>query len=212
MGAFCVCNKPQPRLVCAEFFNSQVVVEARLVRSTQVDASGDMYDGHIYEMQSEKVLRGSICHSFQVWEENSSGRATFDWKVGNSYLLFFYTKDDRGWVLDGCGNSGPIEQKQPALREIANLPKRHGGIIQVAVGGESFGGGAISDVEVNAKGQPGSFSATTDAKGIAEIHVPAGQYTVTGLKQNLTVFDFTYDDPRNVVIENGGCSQVQFLK
>ncbi len=71
-----VCRAPEPRLVCAEFFDSQVVVEAKLVRSTYVPSADDA-DAHIYEMQTEKVLHGAIGKSFQIWERNDSGRASF---------------------------------------------------------------------------------------------------------------------------------------
>jgi len=164
-------------------------------------------------MHSEKVLRGNIDSSFQVWEENSSGRATFDWKTGNSYLLFFYTKNDRGWVLDGCGNSGPLEQKQSALREIEALQQRHGGMIQVAVGADGWSWSpAISGAEVNARGTNGAFSGTTNDKGVAEIHVPPGQYSVTVQNRRMQPYDLSFDDPQKVVIENGGCAQIQFVQ
>lgn len=210
-SALCVCGEPHPRLVCGEYFQSKAVVEAKLIRSEYIASETDM-DGHVYTMKTGKILRGQIDSSFQVWEENSSGRATFDWNIGDSYLLFFYAKQNRGWVLDGCGNSGPLAKAHLALHEIVDLPKRHGGMIQVGVGGNWIVGGPISDVKVSANGTPGSFFATTDAKGIAEIHVPTGQYSVSVPNENVVPFDFTYDDPRKVVIENGSCAQVQFVK
>jgi len=186
-------------------------VQAKLIRSEYITPGNEM-DGHLYTMKAEKILRGQIDSSFQVWEENSSGRATFDWNEGDPYLLFLYTEYKRGWVLDGCGNSGPLAKAQLALREIARLPKRHGGMIQVGLGGNWIVGGSITGVEVNAEGMQGSFFATTNAKGIAEILVPEGQYSVTVPNPNLIPFDFTYDDPRKVVIENGSCAQIQFVE
>ena len=202
-----VCNQPQPRLVCAEFFASEIVVEAKLAASNYIAPASDM-DGHLYEMQTEKVLSGKMGSSFQVWEENSSGRATFDWTVGSSYLLFLHSRSDRGWLLDGCGNSG----KQSALEEIEALQNRSGGMIQVALGGDVFAWSpAITGVEVSAQGMHGTFSAKTNARGVAEIHVPAGRYSVTVPGQRVQPFDFTYDRPGKVLIENGSCAQVQFV-
>jgi hypothetical protein len=211
-SALAVCSAPQPRLVCAEYFSSQVVIQAKLVRSKYVAPSNDV-DGHLHQMQTEKVLRGGIGTSFQIWEENSSGRATFPWRTGRSYLLFLLSKGNRGWVLDGCGNSGPLEKKQLEVREIEALQKRHGGMIQVVVGGDWIAWSpAMPGVEVNAQGAQGNFSATTDDKGIAEIHAPAGQYSVTVENLPVEPYDFNYDDPRKVVIQNGGCAQIQFVK
>jgi hypothetical protein len=211
-SAFAFCNQPQPRLVCAEYFASQVVVEAKLVESRYVPSAGDV-DGHTYEMQTESVLRGNIGEHFKVWEENSSGRATFDWKTGTSYLLFFYAENDIGWILDGCGNSGPLEKRQPELREIEALQKRHGGMIQVALGGDSFAWSPVmSGAQVNARGTDGTFSATTNDKGIAEIHVPPGQYSVAVENQQVVPYDLSFEDPRKILIENGTCAQIQFVQ
>ncbi len=163
-------------------------------------------------MKTEKILGGNPGGSFDIWEENSSGRASFDWQVGSSYLLFLTSQSDRGWVLDGCGASGPLEKKQSALREIAALQKRHGGMIQVAVGGDWLAGGPMRSTEVKAQGTQGTFSATTNDKGIAEIHVPAGQYSVTVPGHQAQAYDFTYDYPEKTTIENGSCAQIQLVQ
>lgn len=213
MHVVAVCSRPQPRLVCAEYFGSRVVVKARLVNSREATASGNDLDGQIYQMQTEQVLRGDIGSSFDVWDENSSGRATFDWKTGSSYLLFLLFKGARGWVLDGCGNSGPLVRERSALEEIKALQKRNGGMIQVVLGGDVFSWSpAMRGAEVIAQGTQGTFSATTNDKGIAEIHLPAGQYSVTVPKQQVQPYDLSYDRPGDILIENGGCAQVQFVQ
>src|SRR5262249_53988892 len=78
-SASAVCNSPQPRLVCAEFFREQVVVSARLARIRYVEPK-DAMDYHVYTMQTDRVLRGNINPTFRIYEENSSGRASFEWK------------------------------------------------------------------------------------------------------------------------------------
>ena len=186
-------------------------MQAKLIGSKHIGTK-DQIDGELYTMRTEKALRGQIDETFQVWQENSSGRATFDWKAGESYLLFLYTKYDRGWALDGCGNSGPLANAQLPLREIAHLSQRRGGTIQVSLGGDWIAGGALPNVEVDAQGLPGSFFASTNEKGVAEIHVPAGQYSVTVPNAKLVPFDLSYDDPRTVVIENGSCVQIQYVE
>jgi hypothetical protein len=170
-------------------------------------------DGHIYEMKTEKVLSGNPGISFGIWEENSSGRAGFEWKPGRSYLLFLVSKEDRGWGLDGCGNSGPLEHAATALKQIREISVRREGIIQVAVGGDWLAWSPpMTNVRVRASSAQNTYSAITNRKGIAEIRVPAGQYTVTVPDHSLRAFDFTYDDPNKVTIENGGCAQVQFVQ
>ena len=128
--AYAVCGAPQPRLVCAEYFKSQVVVTAKLVRTRYVPDT----DGHLYEMKTAKVFRGDPGQTFWIYEENSSGRATFDWKPEESCLLFLYdfSKKDGGWLLDGCGNSGPLQGAGAAIKQINQISGQSEGMIQVA--------------------------------------------------------------------------------
>ena len=195
---YAVCGEPHPRLVCAEYFQSQAVVEAKLARSTYIASPNDM-DGHIYEMKTEKILRGNPGKSFDTWEENSSGRATFDWTPGRSYLLFLSSQQARGWVLDGCGNSGPLTHAADALKEIREIPSRSGGLIQVIIGGDSFTY-SVRDARVQAISPKGSYSATTNDHGVAQIRVPSGQYSVTVPGHQVQAFDFTYEYPEKVTI------------
>ncbi len=207
-----VCGAPQPRLVCAEYFKSEVVVEAKLVRSRYVAPDNDN-NGHVYRMQTEKVLRGKVGQFFDIWEDNSSGRAAFDWETDRSYLLFLNAQEDRGWTLDGCGNSGPLGNAGAALKQIQGIPSQRRAMIQVAVGGDWLAWSPpIAGVMVSAQGPNGTYSATTSKQGIAEIYVPAGKYSVTVPDQKVLAFDLSYDDPEKIVVENGGCAQIQFVE
>lgn len=210
--ASAVCSAPQPRLVCAEYFASQAVVEAKLVGSEYIAPANDI-DGHVYHLKTEKTLRGNTGPTFDVWDENSSGRTTFDWTSGHSYLLFLLRKGDRGWVVDGCGNSGPLESAATALKQVQEIPSEHQGMIQVAVGGDWLAWSPpVAGLLTKAQGPGGTYSATTNRKGVAEIHVSAGKYSVTVPDRTVLPFDFSYDDPGKVVVENGGCAQIQFVE
>lgn len=205
-----VCMNPQPRLVCAEYFKEQVVVVARLTRLRYVEPKNtDAIDYHLYSMQSERVLRGRIDSVFQIYEENSSGRAGFDWNKGETYLLFLsYHKQARSWELDGCGNSAPISQAAAVLKEIDRLnaaKKSDGGMI---LGEFWFDPG----VTVTAHGTNRSFSTHSDEQGHFRIHVPAGTYSVLATQRGarFAANDLSYELPRNVRIENGGCAQIRF--
>ena len=114
------CLVPQPRLVCAEYFRSELVIKATLIQTT---ARHDVDDpegisAYVYTMQVNQVLRGSATGRLQVYEENSSGRAGFTWVPGREYLLFLnYNQNDHTlWELDGCGNSGPRQRRVSAQR------------------------------------------------------------------------------------------------
>jgi hypothetical protein len=200
--------EPQPRLLCAEYFSEQTVVIARLVRSRYVDPKNAI-DYHLYSLRAERVLRGRVDPEFPIYEENSSGRASFDWEKGETYLLFLtYRKQDHGWELDGCGNSGPISKSAAALKEIDKITAAANG-----VGGTILGEVWLEPgVTVIAKGAVGSFRATSDERGQFRIHVPAGVYSVQAMKRGarFAANDLSYELPRNVHIENGGCAQLRF--
>jgi hypothetical protein len=206
-----VCNDPRPRLVCAEYFASQLVVEATLIQ-TRVLPDKHYPEAYVYTLHVNRVLRGKIVATVSVYEGNDSGRAAFDWVRRKKYLLFlFYATDENAWTLDGCGNSGPLSHASKALAEIATIKTVHGGGVIHGVVGESLST-PLSGVRVEAVGKTGHYEATTNEKGEFQIDVPAGQYVVHALKSGLSFDkdDFSYEDPEHIQIEPGGCVQIQF--
>lgn len=210
------CFVPQPRLVRAEYFASQVVAEATLVQTRALpDADNPIgISAYVYTLRVDHVLRGNTSATLQVYEENDSGRATFDWVRGREYLLFlFHAPDKKSWELDGCGNSGPLSGAKEAIAEIQAIKTAHGGgFIHGMVSAQAVSN-PVSGVRVEAVGKAGHYEATTDRNGKFEIDVPAGQYVVHASKTGLSFdkFDFSYEDPRHVVIEPGGAAQIQFV-
>src|SRR5437899_2899842 len=76
-----------PRLICAEYSQSKVVIIAKLTRKQHFQPQGKQ-DYYVYSLETSRTLRGDVGEQFRVWEENSSGRASFTWSVGKVYLLF----------------------------------------------------------------------------------------------------------------------------
>jgi len=209
------CQVPQPRLVCAEYFASQVVVEATLVETRALHDADDPQgiSAYVYTLRVDRVLRGKVGARLRVHEGNDSGRATFGWVRGKEYLLFLsYAPEEKSWELDGCGNSGPLGGAKMALAEIAAIKSAHGGgVIHGIVSGHTLST-PISGVLVEAIGKTGRYEATTNTKGEFQIDVPAGEYNVRAVKSGLYFYeaDTTYENPRGIRIEPGGCAQVQF--
>ena len=214
-----ICSAPQPRLVCAEYFHSQLVVEATLVQTSELHDKDDPQgiSAYAYTLRVNRALRGKMAGTIRVNESNDSGRATFDWVSGREYLLFlFYAQDEKSWKLDGCGNSGPLSKAKMALSEIAAIKAaRGGGVIQgVARDSEELPYTAMPGVHVEAQGTTGPYLATTNQKGEFQMDVPAGKYIVRVVDRGL-FFDkarFSYEDPSKIQIEPGGCAQVEFAK
>src|SRR5664279_4484947 len=135
-----LCNLPRPRLVCAEYFHSKAVVIAKLAGVTTVKDDYNDVTGTYYSMTVEQTLRGQVSRLFRVYMTNDSGRTTFDWKQGASYLLFLRQQTDNGaWRIDECGNSGPTDSKTSALDQVDMLDSSSNRArIEGVVGGISY--------------------------------------------------------------------------
>jgi hypothetical protein len=210
-----VCLQPLPRLVCAEYFRSKAVVVANLAGLTKVKDSYGEVTGTYYSMTVERSLRGDIPRLFRIYQANDSGRADFIWEIGESYLLFLLEQTpNEGWVIDGCGNSGPTELRSKAIQAIeATGPTSTGAKIQGAVGGRSSSF-PLAGVQVEVRGPEGMKTAQTGRDGTFEMQVTPGKYQVRALSAGKTFVaaDLSYDDPENLALQNGACAQVQFVE
>ena len=210
-----VCLQPLPRLVCAEYFRSQAVVIANLAGLTRVtDSYGDV-TGTYYSMTVERTLHGEAPRLFRIYEANDSGRADFIWDIGESYLLFLREQmPTEAWVIDGCGNSGPLELRSKAIGAIDAIDSNSDqSTIQGAVGGRSHSF-PLAGVQVEARGANGSNTAVTGRDGTFEIKVTPGKYEVRALSsgKSFVAEDLSYENPANLVLRAGGCAQVQFVE
>jgi hypothetical protein len=209
--AFAYC-KPLPRLICAEYSNSDAVVTATLLKKEHFSPP-DKQDWFIYTLETTKVLKGNIEKKFRVYEENSSGRAPFIWKKGESYLLFLNPGGDDTWWIYGCGNSGPIRESDSILKVIGSLESRTGGLIQGLVRVGKFSA-PMQHLTVEIRSVDKSYKTVTTREGKFKQRVQAGHYKVQVLRAGSSFkkdeLD-SYEDPVDVNIENGGCAEVVMI-
>jgi len=216
--ALAVCDQPQPRLVRAEYSQSDAVVIAHLVRSRHIVPKDDE-DYYLYTFQVERALRGSIPNQFVLWDENSSGRLTFDVLQGRKYLLFvthwaegpLRTADETGWwTADGCGNSGEVSKAARTLNEIQRIPSLHDALITGQVGLSA----PVAHAKIVAlrKSDGKRFQTQTRDDGVFNLNVPAGEYSVKAAAggRSLVAYDLSYENAGSVKLEDGACAQIQF--
>ncbi|MBZ5546987.1 MAG: hypothetical protein LAO22_03355 [Acidobacteriia bacterium] len=205
-STYAVCNAPQPRMVCAEYFKEEATVIAKLIRITH-HAPKDTHDYYVYELRVQKKIKGQIPSVFEIWEENSSGRAGFEWRKDESYLLFLsYSKDEHAWLLDGCGNSAPLKEAGRTLAAIERMQKAsHGGVIQVVVAD------GIPGTTVVATSREKSYRGRVNSERECRIRVPEGHYKVSISEPgwSFSTDFFSYEKPEDVEIRNGSCAQIQ---
>jgi hypothetical protein len=200
-----------PRLICAEYSNSELVVIVRVIRIQHViPEDRNQQDGHIYTLEANRILRGKVGDTFDIYEENSSGRAPFVWKKGEEYLLFLNSHEPGKWWLYGCGNSAPLKAAGFALRTIESMKTRRGGLVHGLVRVPE--GASKAGISVRLRGESGEYKALTDRNGEFRIHVPSGRYEVRPIRNrsSFTKSMFSYEDPSNLLIEDGGCAQIEF--
>jgi len=218
--AAALCSEPQPRLVCAEYFASQVVVEAKLLRIEPVveNHDPDSIDAYFFTLNTARLLRGTIEPTFRVYEGNDSGRASFRWIVGRTYVLFLFKSHDNSgaeaWALDGCGNSGPVSKSAAVLRSISHInPASRVGTVSGVVSAPGLAG-ELDGVRLAVRGASRSFEVVTDRRGRFQVSVPPGDYAIEAVRPStpLIPFEFSYEDPNHLHVEPGTCAQVQLTQ
>jgi hypothetical protein len=198
-------------LVRAEYSQSEAVVIAHLVRSRHITPKDDQ-DYRLYTFQAEKILRGSIPSQFVLWDENSSGRLSFDVLRGRKYLLFVDHWAERGWwTADGCGNSGEVSKVAKALREI----QRTTALRDALITGTVEAGIPVAHAKVLAlrKNDGKQFETQTSDHGTFALTVPSGEYSVKVNARGKTFVTswLSYENAESVKLESRGCAQIQFV-
>jgi hypothetical protein len=166
-------------------------------------------------MTVEQPVRGQVARLFRIYESVASGRAKFDWKSGDSYLLFLREESPNGsWMIDACGNSGPSELAETALQQVEAIdPTSSHALIQGVVW-DTSSPGPVPGVQIEARGPGGINTAETKANGRFEMRVAPGKYELraTSLGKTFVADELSYENPDDLVLENSGCAQVQFVK
>jgi len=205
------CQNPQPRLVRAEYSQSDAVVIAHLVKSQHIVPQEDQ-DYHLYTFRVDKVLRGNIPSEFVLWDENSSGRLAFDVLRGRKYLLFVDHRTEKGWwTADGCGNSGELSKAAKAVAEIQRISLLQDALITGEVGLTT----PVEHATVVAvrKNDGRRFETQTRDDGRFTLTVPMGDYSVnvTAGEKDFVTDSLSYERAEAVRLERGGCAQIQFV-
>jgi hypothetical protein len=203
--------------VCAEYSASKLVVEATLVKVDPIDYDTSLKaaSAYYYTLKIDHTFRGMPEQVIRVYEENNSGRAPFEWKLGAKYILFlsdFSGGPEKGlFELDGCGNSRPLSHASFVLKQIAGVKHRRTALITGMVGG--IGGiGPWPNIEIIAEADGVTYKGATDGEGRFSIEAPPGHYTVKPADALMLfeAYDLSYEDPQNLRLEPGSCVQVQF--
>jgi len=209
VAVMAVCRQPHPR-VCTEFYDSAAVFTGKVVAVRNDPHEEQNPEGWFYRIRVEKSFRGPSGPFIEVYTGNDSAR--FPLEKNRSYLLFAYDYDNILYV-DCCGNSGFLKDSAELIHQIEEIQNtRSGGEIAGRVGwGDAPG---FAGVRIVALGKTHTYETRTDAKGRFHMKVPEGEYRVRANAPgggHYLPFDLTYDNPDHIVVQPGGCPQMQFM-
>jgi hypothetical protein len=110
-----ICQIPQPRLVCAEYFASQLVVEATLVQTRELHEKDDTeyISAYVHTLRVNRTLSGQPAGTIRVYEGNDSGRAGFNWIRGKAYLFFYPVRQEATYGNSTAAATRGLLRKRP---------------------------------------------------------------------------------------------------
>ena len=201
------CLEPYPR-VCTEFYDSDAVFTGTVVGVRAVKSGGRFIEGWYYRMKVSESFRGPSGPFVEVYTENASAR--YPLEKGRKYLLF--AGDYTGVLrISCCGNSGYIEDSAEAIRQIEEIKKtKSGGEIAGEIRGLD---GEFEGARIIAVGDKQTYETKVDSQNWFHMKVPDGTYRLHAEApgRSFVPFDLTYDNPDHIVVQPGGCPQMEFM-
>ncbi|MGC0774296.1 MAG: hypothetical protein WB543_15285 [Candidatus Acidiferrum sp.] len=190
-----------------EFFKSRLVVVAQVLsEKTELDADGFPVLSD-YQVKVLNTYRGSRRPILIIRSENDSGR--FPMQKGEKFLLFVRVVESH-FVIDNCGNSGPLSEAGDTIDAIKEISKAgpYGEIEAHVRNGEDD----VAGIHFIARSSTRSFSAISGDDGWIHLRVPSGAYKLTSDSKRfrLELFDLNEDRPNNLIVHNGGSVQLDY--
>jgi hypothetical protein len=207
---FAFCCEPRPRLVRAEYSQSDAVVIAHLVKSRHIKPKDDQ-DYYHYTFEVDTTLRGAIPRSFDLRNYNDSSRLAFDILPDCKYLLFLESQlDENLWKADSCGRSGEVSKRTKTLQEIERVRSLQSALITgvVYLPEEKSVATMVAIRKKDGKRYESRVSGCAFS-----IEVPPGEYSVSVnmAARSFVMHWLSYEDPDFVKLEKGGCAQIAFV-
>ena len=97
---------------------SQVIIIGTVVSSRQVPQSWDTLDGVDYVVHIDQKVKGKQTGEITIFSEHSVQQ--FNLEVGKQYLLFL-GNNYQHWQVLTCGNSGPLDDAGPVIKQLAHM-------------------------------------------------------------------------------------------
>jgi hypothetical protein len=114
-ASFAACSNTIP--VLQERKESQVIIIGTVMSSRQVPQAWDSLDGTDYVVHIDQKVKGKQTGEITIFSERSEDG--FNLEAGKQYLLFL-TNNYQHWVVNKCGNSGPIDEEGKVIKQMVH--------------------------------------------------------------------------------------------
>jgi hypothetical protein len=114
-ASFAACTNTMP--VGQEKKESQAIIIGTVMSARQVPQSWDSLDGTDYVVHIDRKVKGKQSGEITIFSEHSEDG--FNLEAGKQYLLFL-TNNYQHWVVNKCGNSGPIDEESKVIKEMVH--------------------------------------------------------------------------------------------
>jgi hypothetical protein len=112
-SSFAACTNTTP--VSKEMKDSQAVIIGTVMSSRQVPQAWDSLDGVDYVVHIDQKVKGKQTGEITVFSEHRDDAMPL--AAGKQYLLFL-TNNYQHWMVNVCGNSGPMDEESAAIKQI----------------------------------------------------------------------------------------------
>jgi hypothetical protein len=190
-----------------EFFKSRFVILGQVLSERTKSDSDGLVAASDYRVKILRTYRGSPQQILSIRSENDSGR--FPLQKGEKYLLFVRVFEGH-FVIDSCGNSGPLSEAGNTIDAIKEISKAgpYGEIEARVRNGEDD----VAGIRFVARSATRTFSATTGDDGWIHLRVPSGVYMLTSSSERFRIklFDLNEDRPNRLFVSGGGSVQLDY--
>jgi hypothetical protein len=103
--------------VSREMKESDAVIIGTVMSSRQVPQSWDALDGIEYVVHIDQKVKGKQTGEITIFSEHTED--AFNLQSGRQYLLFL-TNNYQHWMVNKCGNSGPMDEESKVIRQMVH--------------------------------------------------------------------------------------------
>ena len=114
-ASFAACTSTIP--VDREKKDSQAVIVGTVVSSHLVPQSWDSLDGTEYVVHIDQKVKGKQTGEITIFSEHTENGLSL--QAGKQYLLFL-TNNYTHWMINTCGNSGPVDEGSSVIRQLVH--------------------------------------------------------------------------------------------